>query len=211
MSILVEWAALAEEISRYSRLCYDRRLVGAAGGNVSVRIPGRDLALITATGVSLRDVSPRNLLAVDLRGGVVENPADLRPSKETGFHLGIYRVRADVRAVVHVHPTYATVYSNLQTLIPLATVSAENKLRQGPLVRAAAGGSGKLEATLLGAVAAAPGATVFLMERHGLTAFGPSLCQAFDDAELAEDTAKIAYLCGPATDFVGTASGLRGN
>jgi L-fuculose-phosphate aldolase len=196
MSILAEWKELAEELSRYSRLCYDRRLVGAAGGNVSVRVPDRELALITATGVSLRDVAPDNLLAVDLQGGVVENPAGLGPSKETGFHLGIYRLRADVRAVVHVHPTYATVYSNLQVPVPLATVSAENKLRQGPVVRAAAGGSQTLEGMLLTAVGEVPTANVFLMERHGLTAFGPNLRQAFDDAELAEDTAKIAFLVG---------------
>ncbi|MEI8189340.1 MAG: class II aldolase/adducin family protein [candidate division NC10 bacterium] len=196
MSILADEKALAEELSRYSRLCYARRLVGAAGGNVSVRVPGQELALITATGVSLRDVGPENLLVVDLRGGVVENPAGLRPSKETGFHLGIYQARADVRAVVHVHPTYSTVYGNIHTPIPLATVSAENKLRQGPVVPAAAGGSGDLETMLLEAIAAAPTANVFLMERHGLTAFGPTLCQAFDDAELAEDTAKIAFLVG---------------
>ena len=198
MAILADWKTLAEELSRYARLCYDRRLVGAAGGNVSARIPGRDLALITATGVSLRDVGPANLLVVDLQGGVVENPAGLRPSKETGFHLGIYRARAEVRAVVHVHPTYATVYSNLRIPVPLATVSAEHKLRQGPVVRAAAGGSGALEALLLESVAVAPTANVFLMEGHGLTAFGPSLCEAFDDAELAEDTAKIAFLVGMA-------------
>jgi L-fuculose-phosphate aldolase len=196
MRILAEWKELAEEISRYARLCYDRRLVGAAGGNVSVRVPGRGLALITATGVSLRDVAPDNLLVADLRGDVVENPAGLRPSKETGFHLGIYRLRADVAAVIHVHPTYATVYSNLQIPVPLVTVSAENKLRQGPVVRAASGGSEALEGMLLAAVESSPTANVFLMERHGLTAFGPSLRQAFDDAELAEDTAKIAFLVG---------------
>lgn len=196
MSILADFRTLAEELSRYSRLCYERRLVGAAGGNVSVRVPGREMALITATGVSLREVAPENLLVVDLQGGVVENPSGLRPSKETGFHLGIYRARAEVRAVVHVHPTYATVYGNLQTPIPLATVSAENKLRQGAVVRAAAGGSDALEGMLLAAIGAAPTANVFLMERHGLTAFGPGLCQAFDDAELAEDTAKIAFLVG---------------
>ena len=205
MGILADEKELAEELSRYSRLCYARRLVGAAGGNVSARVPGRDLALITATGVSLRDVSPENLLVVDLRGGVVENPAGLRPSKETGFHLGIYRARPDAGAVVHVHPTYATVYSNLRIPVPLVTVSAENKLRQGPVVRAAAGGSGDLEAMVLDAIAAAPTANVFLMERHGLTAFGPSLCQAFDDAELAEDTATIAFLVGMAQPESGRA------
>jgi ribulose-5-phosphate 4-epimerase/fuculose-1-phosphate aldolase len=35
---------------------------------------------------------------------------------------------------------------------------------------------------------------VLLLERHGLIAFGPTLAAAFNDAELAEDTARIAFL-----------------
>ena len=195
MTILKDHGALAEELSACARLCYDRRLVGAAGGNVSTRVPGQECALITATGVSLRDIRPENLLVMTLSGDVLENPAGLRPSKEAAFHLGIYQVRAAVHAVVHVHPTFATIYSTARKPIPLVTVSASNKLRQGPVVPEAPGGSAGLTEMVLRAVREATlETTVFLMERHGLTACGPSLGQAFDDAELAEDTAKIALL-----------------
>jgi L-fuculose-phosphate aldolase len=195
MGVLKECSQLAEELSLYSRLCYDRRLVGAAGGNISVRVPGREMALITATGVSLRDVRPTNLLLMDLEGTILENPAGLRPSKEAAFHLGIYRIRPAVQAIVHVHPTYSTLFSIARKPIPLVTVSAVNKLRQGSLVGEAPGGSTDLKERVLCAVQASPSdATVFLMERHGLTAVGSTLCQAFDDAELAEDTAKIAIV-----------------
>lgn len=204
MGTLKDHCALAEELSAYSRLCYDRRLVGAAGGNVSARVPGHDSALVTATGVSLRDVRPENLLVMTLGGDVLENPAGLRPSKEASFHLGIYQARAAVNAVVHVHPTFATIYSAARKPIPLVTVSAVNKLRQGPVVPEAPGGSAGLKEMLLRAVRdASMETTVFLMERHGLTAFGPSLCQAFDDAELAEDTAKIALLSLMAAPVLG--------
>ena len=195
MGYLSEHGKLAEELSAYSRLCYERRLVGAAGGNVSVRVPGQDAAFITATGVSLRDIHPTNLLVMDFDGAIHENPANLRPSKETGLHLGIYRVRPRVHAVIHVHPTYSTLFSIARKEIPLVTVSAGNKLRQGPLVAEAPGGSDNLKEMVLRAVhAAPPEATIFLMERHGLIAVGTTLGQAFDNAELAEDTAKIATL-----------------
>jgi L-fuculose-phosphate aldolase len=168
-------------------------------------VPGRDSALVTATGVSLRDVRPENLLVMSLDGDVLENPAGLRPSKEALFHLGIYQVRAAVHAVVHVHPTFATIYSAAGKPIPLVTVSAANKLRQGPVVPEAPGGSTGLKEMLLRAVReASMETTVFLMERHGLTAFGPTLCQAFDDAELAEDTAKIALLSSMAAPVLGS-------
>jgi L-ribulose-5-phosphate 4-epimerase len=195
MGILQEHKVLAEKLSRYSRLCYDRHLVGAAGGNLSVRVPGKDFFLITASGVALRDVSPDNLVVVDSDCRVLENPAGLKPSKETGFHLAVYSARPSVQAVVHVHPAFVTVYSSSGGPIPLVTVSAVLKLKQGPIVADAHPGSQELRESMRRAVQESPAdTTVILMERHGLVAFGPSLCEAFDNAELAEDTAKIACL-----------------
>jgi len=196
--LLTAHRALAEELAAYSRLCYDRRLVGAAGGNLSARIPGTEHCLVTASGVSLRDVTPENLVVVDLQGNVVEGPAGRKPSKEIGFHLAIFRNRPAIGAVVHVHPPYATVFATSLKPIPLVTVSAILKLKQGPIVPVADPGSKELCDNVTKAVQqAAPETTVLLMEKHGVLAFRPTLCEAFDDAELAEDTAKIAHLLGP--------------
>ena len=65
MKILEENKTLVEELSRFSKLCYDRNLVNAAGGNLSGRVPGKDLFLVTASNVSLRDVSPDNIVVVN--------------------------------------------------------------------------------------------------------------------------------------------------
>lgn len=193
--ILEKNRTLAEELTRFSRLCYDRRLVGAAGGNLSVRVPVEEIFLVTASGVALRDVSPDNLVVVDKECRMLENPAGLRPSKETSFHMAVYSARPDVHAVVHVHPTFATVYASSGCRIPLATVSATLKLKQGPVVSEAHPGSQELCDHIRQAIRQSPDTTtVLLLERHGLVTFGQSLCAAFDDAELAEDTAKIAYL-----------------
>src|ERR1035437_11034825 len=100
MSILSDNGALADELVRYSRLCYDRHLVGAAGGNLSARVPGNDTFIVTAIGVTLRDVARENLLAIDSQGKVLEGPPGLKPSKETSFHLVVYEVRPDVSAII---------------------------------------------------------------------------------------------------------------
>ena len=195
MSIINECGRLADELVRYSRLCYDRRLVGAAGGNLSVRVPGRDAFLVTAGGVSLRDVARENLVVIDGSGKLLEGPPGAKPSKETGFHLAVYEARPEVSAIIHVHPPYATAYSARKQPIPSVTISAQLKLKQGPVVPQAAPGSKELRDLVAQAVKASPPeATVLLMEAHGLMAMRPTLCDAFDDAELAEDTAKIALL-----------------
>jgi L-fuculose-phosphate aldolase len=195
MSILSEYGAIADELVRFSRLCYDRHLVGAAGGNLSARIPGRDAFIVTATGVSLRDVARENLLAIGSQGKVLEGPAGAKPSKETSFHLAVYQVRPDAGAIIHVHPTYATVFAVNRRLIPTITISAQLKLKQGMLIGVAPPGSRELCDLVTQSVKASPpDASIFLLTSHGMLAISHTFSEAFDFAELAEDTAKIAYL-----------------
>jgi ribulose-5-phosphate 4-epimerase/fuculose-1-phosphate aldolase len=194
VSLIAENMELAGEVSRYSRLCYDRRLVGAAGGNVSARVPGADVFLVTASGVSLRDVVPENLVVVDGDGRVVEGPQGFKASKESSFHLAIYAARPAVNAVIHVHPNYATAFGAAGRSIPLVTISSQLKLKQGALVPEAPPGSAQLSHFVVQAMEeSAPDTSVLLLARHGLISYDGTLCQAFDDAELAEDTAQIAF------------------
>jgi kynurenine formamidase/ribulose-5-phosphate 4-epimerase/fuculose-1-phosphate aldolase len=196
MGIITENHQLAEELSRYSRLCYDRRLVGAAGGNLSLRIPQKDEFLVTASGVSLRDVAPQNLVVVDFAGNVLDNPASLKPSKEINFHLAIFAERPAVNAVIHVHPAYTTIFTVRRKPIPLVTVSSRLKLKQGKIVGLANPGSRDLCNLVIQSLHDSPPETeILLMEDHGLIAFHATLAGAFDAAELAEDTAKIALNC----------------
>ena len=195
MGIVQDYISLAKELAHYSRLCDARRLVGAAGGNLSVRIPRMNLFLVTASGVALRDVAPENLVVMDADGKAVETPQGLKASKEVRFHLAIFADRPEVDAVIHVHPPYTTVFATAGKPIPQTTVSARLKLRQGPIVEVAGPGSVELTQNVATAMKGADEeTTVLLMKRHGLVAFDKTLCQAFNDAELAEDTAKIAYL-----------------
>lgn len=195
MGLIGEHEDLAAELIRYSRLCYDRGLVVGSGGNLSARRAGSPVILVTASGVALRDVARENLMAVDPGGRVLEGPSGFKPSKEIGFHLEVFRRRPAVNAVVHVHPAHAIVYASRREPIPLVTISAQLKLRQGPIVPDAPPGSPDLcEAVSRAVETAGPEATVFLMARHGLLACGGGLCAAFDDAELAAETARTALL-----------------
>jgi L-fuculose-phosphate aldolase len=195
VGIIAEHEGLAAELIRYSRLAYDRGLATGSGGNLSVRGPGSDVVLVTASGVALRDVDRGNIVALDLQGRTLEEPAGLKPSKEIGFHLEVFRKRPGVNAVIHVHPAHAIVFASRGAKIPLVTISAKLKLRQGPIVSDAPPGSQELCDLVAHAAAEAdPEASVLLMARHGLVSFGASLCAAFDDAELASETAKVALL-----------------
>jgi arylformamidase len=195
MGIIAEHEELAAELIRYSRLAYDRGLATGSGGNLSVRRPGSAVFLVTASGVALRDVDRGNIVAVDGQGHILEGPPGLKPSKEIGFHLEIFRRRPAVNAVIHVHPAHAIVMATRGLKIPQVTISAKLKLRQGSIVADAPPGSKELcDLVARAAGEAGPEVTVLLMSRHGLVAFDSSLCAAFDDAELAAETAKVALM-----------------
>ncbi len=196
MSQEVETVRLRKELADFSRRAYQRGLVSGTGGNVSVRIPNTDRVLVTPTGVSLGDIEPEANLLVDLDGTIVENPCGLRPSKESSFHLVVYRLRADAGAIAHLHPPYATAHSNMGKSLPLVTVNSRVILKEVPCIDCALPGSKELCDFVHGGISRYPNVKALLMKEHGILALGPDLRTAFYVADLVEDTAKIAFISG---------------
>jgi L-fuculose-phosphate aldolase len=187
-------ARFTEELVATCRKAFQRGLVGGAGGNISVRLPDRAEALISATGVSLGDLTPSTVVRVDLAGQVLEAHEGCRPSKETGFHVCAYRLRPHVGAVVHLHPPFATAFAVRGKELPLVTDGAMLNLKQVPIVGHATSGSAELHRIVEDGLQRHPEARAILMERHGMFSMGPNLTVAYNLADLVEDTAKIALL-----------------
>ncbi|HEX7230145.1 MAG TPA: class II aldolase/adducin family protein, partial [Candidatus Binatia bacterium] len=91
--------------------------VAAAFGHVSARIPGTD-RFIFPPRMSPALVKADNLLELDLEGNQLAG--DGRPNTEFWIHARIYKARADVQSVCHVHPPSCVVLSSLgETIRPL--------------------------------------------------------------------------------------------
>jgi L-ribulose-5-phosphate 4-epimerase len=183
-----------EELIATCKRAYQRGLVGGAGGNISVRIPGREEVLISATGVSLGAIAPATVVRVDLQGRVLEASDDCRPSKETGFHVCVYRLRPHVGAVVHLHPPFATAFAVRGLELPLVTDGAMMNLKHVPVVGHAPSGSAELHRIIEEGLLRYPDAKAMLMACHGVLTMGTHLTMAYNLADLVEDTAKIALL-----------------
>jgi len=186
-------AAIGRELSDFSKRAFNRGLVGGTGGNMSARVPGTDEVLITPTGVSLGDVDPEIYIRVNLDGSVISAPPGHRPSKETGFHLAVYRLRPDVMAISHVHPPYATAFANKGRPLPLVTVSARMNLKEVPCIECALAGSSELCDFVTEGINKYVNVKALLMKEHGILVLGQDLKTAFYLSDLIEDTAKIAY------------------
>jgi L-fuculose-phosphate aldolase len=95
------------QILAIGKRMWDRGLVAANDGNISVRTGDNEL-LTTATGVSKGDMTPEMILKVDMDGNVLSRNSGFRPSSEVRMHIQAYRQREDVGAVVHAHPPFST-------------------------------------------------------------------------------------------------------
>ena len=182
-----------QEIIKYSHLSYARGLVTAAGGNISMR--AGDQAVITASNVSLRDVTEENLIVCDLNGNVLDAPAGQIPSKETIMHLKIFQNRSDIDSVIHVHPPYCIGFSIQNRSIPICTVSAQMKVIDVPMAPCEKPGSKELSDSIEALLKKMPeNLHAILLKNHGTIVFEKGMGNCFNTTELVEDTAHIAYI-----------------
>lgn len=191
MSNIKKFQEQADKIIEYSKLAYNVKLVSAAGGNISARCG--DYILITGTNVSLRNVVQNDLVLCDMARNIAESPSGIHPSKELGLHIGVYKVRPEIRYVVHLHPVFSILASLNWERLPLYTESAKLKLKNVPMISASAPGSDDLMKKVVSVVSSVSSdINAFLMEAHGILVMGETMENCFNQAELLEDSAKIA-------------------
>lgn len=85
-------------------------------GNASQIDREKGLVVIKPSGVPYEELSPENMVIVDLEGNVVEG--FLRPSVDTPTHLFLYKHFPEIGGVVHTHSTWATAWAQAQRNIP---------------------------------------------------------------------------------------------
>ena len=176
-----------EEIVRLGKLLHDHFFVSATDGNLSARLED-DRIVCTPTGVSKGMMTPGDLVIVDTSGRVVEGARNV--SSEIGMHLLIYRLRPDVRAVVHAHPPTATGFAAAGMALDQPLVS-EVVINLGAIPLAPYGmpGTPELAASIEPLV---PMNDAILLSNHGAVSYGRDLLNAFMKMETVEHFARIA-------------------
>ena len=132
-------------------------------------------------------MSAEDLVVVDFAGDPVEG--DLPPSTETLTHVGVYRARRDVGAVVHTHSVYASVLAVAGLDLP--PVIDELVVAVGGAVKVADYGfPGSRELAEKACIALEDRGAVIL-RNHGLLGVGATAEQALGVCELVERAAQI--------------------
>ena len=185
---------LRTEICRIMQLASTKGWSPGSSANMSARVPGTNHLCIKSTGTSMAfgALDPESsVVVIDLDGNHVDGVR--KPSMEFRFHLGIYKVRPDVGAVLHAHPPYATSYAVANQELPMVSGPGRFILKRVPLLAFAPAGSIEL-AELVTKAFSDQTLHSALLSGHGVVAVGTGLYEAFKYLDWTEDAAQIAFL-----------------
>lgn len=175
-------------------------LVKMTWGNASGIDRVKGLVVIKPSGISYDEMTPADMVAVDLQGNVTDS--ELKPSSDTPTHLFLYRAFSSIGSIVHTHSEWATSWAQACRSIPcLGTTHADHfygpvpctrmltpeeiqgqyELATGEVIREIFAGMNPLEV---------PGV---LVAEHGPFCWGKTVADAVKHAIILEEIAKMAF------------------
>lgn len=179
-------ALLKDLCTRVRKLATQGWFPGSSG-NFSILIRDEGVIYIKKTGSRVSDMHLNDLIALDLEGNKIKGIGE--PSKEYRFHLGIYKLRNELCAIIHGHPPYATTLALAGYEMPMVTWPVKVYLKKVPLVEYAPSGSEELAHYVIEAFKDRDVKAV-LLKNHGVVCAGQNLDDLLNVAEWLEDNAK---------------------
>lgn len=159
-------------------------LVIGSGGNLSARLPGSDVCVITASGTWLDELTEADFSVMTLDGTVVGgNPT---PSSEARLHLASYQARPDVNAIMHLHPQTSVLLDALGHPIRMLSIDHVYYVREIVSIPWIPSGSEELAAA---AAAALARANVVILGNHGCSIVAENIELAYKRAANLEEAA----------------------
>jgi ribulose-5-phosphate 4-epimerase/fuculose-1-phosphate aldolase len=157
-------------------------------GHASIRV-GDNRLLINIGSCQRSRLTVGDICTIDMEGNVIEGNG--KPPLEFHLHAGIYRARADVKAVVHAHPKWSTfltmvgesyqpVYAQGSLVYPMPVLDSPNSINNRAM-------ADRLAATLGDRPAA-------MMKSHGAVTVGKDIVEAFVLANYLEENAYRQYM-----------------
>lgn len=182
-------------LAEMARGFYARGWALGTSGNFSAVVSRDPFCMaITSTGLDKGALTPKQLVRVDVHGGVVEGLG--QASAETALHLAVVRERR-ANAVLHTHSVWSTIISDLyaargglwfegyEMLKGLQGVQSHTHREWLPIIENDQN-VGQLAGIVEAILRKYPIAHGFLLRRHGLYTWGEDLAQAKRHLEILE-------------------------
>jgi L-fuculose-phosphate aldolase len=131
-----------------------------------------------------------DLIVVDMHGRIISGKR--KPTSEIQMHLQIYKERADINSVCHLHPPYATGFAVAGIPLDQDVLSeAVIVLGKVSLVEYGTPGSEELYSKLLPHLR---DSDAFLLANHGALTVGMDVFDAYNKMETLEHVAQIVFI-----------------
>jgi len=176
--------SIRADIVRVAKLMYEKEMVNALEGNVSVK--DGDKIYITPTSVCKGYLEEDMITVIDTNGDVIEGT--YKPTSELKLHLACYRLRPDITSVVHSHSPYSTAYAIANK--PITTKAYPEMIIAFDQIPVIAYGTPSTDEVYAELHKVIDKTDVFLISRHGIVSVGKNLYDAFFKIEAAESIAK---------------------
>lgn len=178
-----------QDLVRFGRMLHQKGFVAGTDGNLSVRL-SQSRVMITPSGVSKGMMCLSDMAVVNLQG---EQLCGKRPpSSEVQMHLTIYKMRADVNAIVHAHPCAATAFASTGVGLDERLCSEIIvTLGKVPLAPYKTPGTQELSDALSPFIFHH---NAILMANHGVVAYAADLRRAYLNMEIVEQFAKTSLI-----------------
>lgn len=174
---------IVRDIIKTGTILYMKDFIYATNGNISVR-NGEDI-YITETGLCKADLKPTNILKVDINGKVTKG----LPSIELNMHLGIYKNRNDINAVILAHPFFTNLLGIQPGALNLGALpNMEKHLKDVDFIPNIKPGSPELAKAVTNAIKKTD---IIVIHRYGAVTAGSDLSDARYKLERLEYLAKF--------------------
>ncbi len=167
-------------------------LVVWTAGNVSARVPDRDLLVIKPSGVGYDDLNAEAMVVTDLEGNLVQGSRS--PSSDTAAHAYVYRHMPEVGGVVHTHSTYACAWSAVGIPVPcVLTMMADEFGGEIPIGPFALIGDDSIGRGIVDTLQHSRSRAV-IMKNHGPFTIGKNATDAVKAAVMCEEVCRAVFL-----------------
>ena len=177
------------ELVAAGKLMLEKKLTVETWGNISLYDSESGLVYMTPSAMPYHTIVEDDVVVIRLSDGeVVEGHR--KPTVEKELHLGIYRSRPEIRAVIHTHPVYSQVFAVLHQSIPVIIDEAAQTLG-GEVLTAEYALPGTQELADNTIRALGKDKMACLLANHGAVCIGKDLNKAFKTCTVLEMTAQI--------------------
>lgn len=173
----------AEQLALIIGRIYRSGLTTTSGGNLSIMDENGDM-WITPAGIDKGSLTADDIMCVKADGTIVGRH---RPSSEYPFHKAIYKIRPQMKSVIHAHPPGLVTFSVIHQ-IPDTRIIPQARNVCGPIgfAKYDVPGSEALGRSIAAEFQKNPEYKAVIMENHGVVLCGEDIGDAYQRFETLE-------------------------